>query len=68
MNNQEFSIDAPSNALEVRNSLLANAGRGVFAKQSFAKGDLIEKCPATVLPLKVVDIPNNPLLHFTWFE
>lgn len=43
---------APSSKIELRNSTLEGAGRGVFARVTLAKGELVESCPVITLPDK----------------
>ena len=46
-----MKLDPPSN-IYLSDSQLADAGRGVFARQGISKGELIESCPIIFLSKK----------------
>lgn len=65
---EEWFAGMRTESLEVRESLIPGAYRGVFARARIAKGETIETCPASVIPLGEVDFDRQQLLSFTWFE
>lgn len=56
----------PSENVYVKNSLLENAGRGVFAKRDIRKGEVVETCPVIEIPTHDVSAVNKSIL-LTYF-
>ena len=55
--------------LEIRQSQITTAGRGVYARTAFNPGDEIEACPGSLIPIHdEIDFDHNMLFYFTWFE
>jgi len=57
------------NKIYISKSKTSGAGRGVFAGEDFKKGDLVERCPAIVFPLKEYPIIKKTILrnyYFMW--
>jgi len=59
----------PSNKIYISKSLILKAGRGVFASKFIKKGEVVEQCPAFVLPKKDYPIAKKTILrnyYFMW--
>lgn len=52
-----MSATEASDKIYIKDSLILNAGKGVFAKQTIAQGELIESCP--VIEVSLSDPANN---------
>jgi SET domain-containing protein len=68
---QYINILIPTSKIYVTKSTIPNAGRGVFAKQTIGKDELIEKCPVIVLVKEEVFTAGPTLIsdyYFNWDE
>jgi len=55
--------------LNIGNSKIPKAGRGIFASKKIKKGELIENCPVLVLPKKDYPLVKKTILrdyYFMW--
>ena len=55
--------------IEIRQSQIPEAGRGIFARQPIRKNELIEECPVLVVPRKDYPILKKTILrnyYFMW--
>lgn len=68
---QYINIIFPTSKIYVAKSTIPDAGRGVFAKQTIGKNELIEKCPVIILSKEELFIAAPTLIsdyYFSWSE
>ena len=53
--------------IEIGKSQIPQAGRGIFARQSIKKDEVIEECPVLVVPRKDYPLLKKTILHNYYF-